>query len=379
MKVVFVATGDFGELGSIHMLTHRVTGVDFLSFVPTRLAQAAPEGSKVYESGAELLGRILGSEPDLVILFSGHLLATGGLMEVGEALGLIEGVRAEGIPLATGDPFLGLTPDGRFREDFDLSKIAPAAGSWWGKLRAGLGRRRVRAKTLAGYRLLAAPLRELPHLYPVAIPEDGLPEVPRAHSFYNPAIGHDVPHEDDHWWFVLGLLDARLQQSQWGDDRFAALLSSRILESLEQFEKRVSLVAPEEVIARLDVEVRQHPRFACDSRYSFESYRKGVITAGRAFFWNKVSQSILLRIMSGGVTHFFHEGHLAAILPRAKPLVEQFYYGGCSPGELPMDRSLAKEVIESNGKESLAIMNEVRRKARAGQPPAELFKILIEQ
>jgi hypothetical protein len=65
----------------------------------------------------------------------------------------------------------------------------------------------------------------------------------------------------------------------------------------------------------------------------YEQFRALLITAEYVFYWNVMSNSVLLRIVNGGSVFFMDTGHLARYMPVLVPLAMKSYYANA---QLPM-------------------------------------------
>ncbi len=58
----------------------------------------------------------------------------------------------------------------------------------------------------------------------------------------------------------------------------------------------------------------------------YEQFRALLITAEHVFYWNVMSNSVLVRIVNGGSVFFMDAGHLARYIPSLVSLAMQSYY-----------------------------------------------------
>ena len=370
-KIICVATNDFGELGSVYSFGHGIKEAELFLCIPPHLQKAAHPSATIYNDGENLYQYIRQIQADLVIFFSGYLLATGGLMPLKEALNLIRKLKNDHIRLATGDPFLGLPPSLNNPKDFDLTAFRIPTRNPLTAVRKRLAEAKIRKNSLQSYTALQEELANVPHLYPIPIEKEGWHGPSKFYCFCNLNLG-PIQRDESLWIFVISRLDSNFQISQKKEHA----ISRRLSEALEQFGKQVVLIAPKDVAASLNPQVTSHPKFQCHASLPHQEFTELISQAGKAFYWNAISQSILLRVYQGAETHFFDHGHLRSLLPQSWTFVNKYYYRGIPPDLLK--GPLSSEALENSADQCSASFEALLAKLRECPTPDEVIKKLLD-
>jgi hypothetical protein len=290
-RLLVLVSRDHGELTNALSFAG-AGGCDALLMLPPALyAQNAAElGTLVrgYDGLADILDAIEERRPDLVVLFSGYLLAINQLLPLPALAQLLQTLERRGIPVATSDPFMGLLTPGQ---------PSPFAAShplkdWLDGHFARVGR------------LLGA----LPHLY--SGPPQRFPGT-RKLAFFHP----QVPGAGPVWLFVLAGEDYAIQAGRLGADGFHRLVGERIRDAA-RCGARAVLIAPQACVDGVRSTGAPAIGLACCGRALFSDL---IVGAEQAFYWNMVSNSLLLRLAHALPIVFFDYGHLIGAAP---PLFE---------------------------------------------------------
>jgi hypothetical protein len=182
---------------------------------------------------------------------------------------------------------------------------------------------------------------DVTHLYPV--PTHGLSNEDniRRISFFNPHIitskgkpggSRDAtgPKEPS-WLFILGGSDLKCQLMLLSGSDNTASLVVRLLEQTRSQGRRPVLIAPppfiDNVSRRLSAGVGAELLPFC----SYAQFVSRLFDAEYAFYWNTLSNSILLRLSSGLPVFFFDQGHIARLLKPCYDAGVRCWYDGASP------------------------------------------------
>ena len=132
------------------------------------------------------------------------------------------------------------------------------------------------------------------------------------------------------WLFVISKTDYQLQCALHGRLVFDDMLLAKIQQTLEAKRQPVLLAPPE---ACQSLRGRVSGNVVLMPFCGYEQFRALLITAEHVFYWNVMSNSVLVRIANGGSVFFMDAGHLARYMPSLAPLAMQSYYANA---QLPM-------------------------------------------
>ena len=315
-RILAVVSSDFGELGTA-MYMFEATGISAQLLLPARLhqqnTQLAPHTVSVYGSAAQLLEKIRDYRPQLLLLMSG----VNGLLSMEELQLILQQARAMEISVATTDPMLGVP----------LSEETFHPLGWTKEM----CQRAAAMQTC---------LQEVHHLYMSPVPGSHF-----VHSFFNPGVVISKAQQlalradlqqgtlnlaSPHWLFVISNTDYQLQCALHGRLAFDDMLLEKMQQSLGANRQPV-LLAPTEACQSLRGRVSENAILLPFCGY--EQFRTLLITAEHVFYWNVMSNSVLVRIVNGGTVFFMDAGHLARYIPSLVPLAMQSYYANA---QLPM-------------------------------------------
>jgi len=320
LRILIVVSSDFGELGTA-MYMFEGTGISVHLLLPARLhqqnSQLAPHTVSAYGDAVQLLEKIRDYEPQLLLLMSGASLFFTGLLSMVDLQLVLQQARSMGIPVATTDPLLGgslsdenFHPLGWTKEMFER-----AAGMQTG-------------------------LRGVHHLYLSTMQCSQL-----VHSFFNSRVVISKEKKiakladlqqgplnlvSPHWLFVISSVDYQLQCALHGRLAIEDMLHEKMQQSLGANRQPV-LLAPTEACQSLRGRVSGNVVLMPFCGY--EQFRALLITAEHVFYWNVMSNSVLVRIANGGSVFFMDAGHLARSIPSLVPLAMKSYYANA---KLPM-------------------------------------------
>ena len=320
LRILIVVSSDFGELGTA-MYMFEGTGISVHLLLPTRLrqqnSQLAPHTVSAYGDAVQLLEKIRDYEPQLLLLMSGASLFFTGLLSMVDLQLVLQQARSMGIPVATTDPLLGETlSEEYFHPLFWTKEMFERAAA------------------------MQTCLRGVHHLYLSPMQCSQL-----VHSFFNSRVviskeQKTAMFEGLHhgqcklaslqWLFVISKTDYQLQCALHGRLAIDDMLLVKIQQTLEAKRQPV-LLAPLEACQSLRGRVPGNVVLMPFCGY--EQFRTLLITAEHVFYWNVMSNSVLVRIVNGGSVFFMDAGHLARYIPSLVPLAMQSYYASA---QLPM-------------------------------------------
>ncbi len=313
LRILIVVSSDFGELGTA-MYMFEGTGISAQLLLPARLhqqnSQLAPHKVLAYSGAAQLLEKIRDYQPQLLLLMSGASLFFTGLLSMVDLQLILQQARSMGIPVATTDPLLG--------ETLSEENFHP------------LGWTKEMFQRTAAMQIC---LRGVHHLYlsPMQCSQF-------THSFFNSrgvvSKGQKTAmfeglHQGQcklaslQWLFVISKTDYQLQCALHGRLAFDDMLFEKIQQSLGAKRQPVLLAPPE---ACQSLQGRVSGNVVLMPFCGYEQFRALLITAEHVFYWNVMSNSVLVRIVNGGSVFFMDAGHLARYIPSLVSLAMQSYY-----------------------------------------------------
>ena len=333
-RLLVVVSHDFGELGSARDFTRGLDAAFELHWLlPRHLFHLNPridDGEvSAYDGGAVLVERIDALRPAAVLFFSAYLLIADRVVGLRGLRRIVRETRRVGATLITSDPFLGLTRDFR-RDDLDVAQFPDnrAAAPW---LRFVMGQ-----WTAWRYRLMDRCLRPATVVAPFAARAADRP----AWRYFQPPEA--TVERGDAWVFVISAFDLRMQFAERGEPGFRDRLRAR-LQDAAATGRPVCLVAPPVLGASLAHGLPRGVSLA--PQLDLASYQALLASADRVFYWNKVSQSLYDRFVSGRAIHFFDRGHVARVLPRLYARAVQTYFDGHEPPLTDFDQPLAEAAL----------------------------------
>ena len=316
LRILAVVAPDFGELGNA-MYMFEGTGISVQLLLPARFhqqnPQLAPHKVCAYSGAAQLLEKIRDYQPRLLLLMSG----VNSLLSMVDLQLILQQARSMEIPVATSDALLGV----------QLSE----------KTFHPLGWTKEMCQRVAAMQTC---LQDAYHLYTSPVPSSLF-----VHSFFNPGVILSKAQQSallsglrhglldlasPHWLFVISNTDYQLQCALYGRLAFDDMLLEKMQQSLEAKRQPVMLAPPE---ACQSLRGRVSETVILMPFCGYEQFRALLITAEHVFYWNVMSNSLLVRIVNGGSVFFMDAGHLARYIPSLFPLAMQYYYANA---QLPM-------------------------------------------
>jgi hypothetical protein len=323
--LLFVVSNDFGELAISLGFVH---GYPFQTrlLLPDRLFEANRESLPApvarWTSVDDVLAAVASTDPDVVFLCSAYLYAFNGLVSVDDVERLIATLRESGRRVVTTDPFLGLLA----RPDASVFRPDHPRTAW---LMEHFGR-------------LATALRTVPHLYPVDVETADVESL----AFFNPHVvvdratvtawarertgWMDVDPPRPRWVFVLSAEDWARQGTRHGAAAFEALLVAKLDETARARRQPV-LIAPGAVLDRLRSRTALIEGIALVPFTSHRLFTTLVLDAEQVFYWNVLSNSIVLRIANHQPVLFFDTGHVVHAIPALGDRGLAVYWCGVPP------------------------------------------------
>ena len=316
LRILIVVSSNFGDLGAA-MYMFEGTGISAQLLLPARLhqqnSQLAPHKVSAYSGAAQLLEKIRDYQPQLLLLITG----LNSLLSMVDLQLILQQARSMGIPVAGTDPLLGETLSEENFHPLDWTK-----------------------ETFQRVAAMQICLRDVHRLYMSPVPASHF-----SHSFFNP--GAVIPKAQKnallvdlqqgplnlaspHWLFMISSVDYQLQCALYGRLVFDDMLLEKMQQSLGAKRQPVLLAPPE---ACQSLRGRVPGNVVLMPFCGYEQFRTLLITAEHVFYWNVMSNSVLVRIANGGSVFFMDAGHLARYMPSIVPLAMQSYYANA---QLPM-------------------------------------------
>jgi hypothetical protein len=357
-RVLALLSKDFGELANTLNLLAGVPVKARLLLTPGLLALnpvLAPHEVGRLGSCEAVIAELERFRPRLLLLMSGYLFGANHLFSNADLAAIVEAARRMGVRVATTDPFLG----------------------WWrgrGPQAQPLGTGNPALAAVAD--LLAA----AEHLYPAPVATG-----PRAHAWYNPEAGlsggaRHSPHEESKgitapfWLAVLSSWDFRLQCQLQG----RAVFESRLLglgAAAAAHGRRLLAVVPEmaaESLRALDTSGSDW-QTAC----AYDRFKACVLGAEHAFYWNRLSNSVLTRLANERSAFFFAEGHLAHVLPEVGARACEAYFAGAPTPLLVSDTVVRLDVLSELARRQHTDLAPARQALQALPSATDLFARLL--
>jgi hypothetical protein len=375
---------DYGELGlaMLFLRGQRVlqrTALALTDRLHADHSDIVPRATHAYSSVGDILELVATHRANIVLLFSGYLLANGQVLSH-ELLGeLVDGLRARGCTVVTTDPFLGLAS--RLRRGH-IGREVPYDPAGTEKVRARVAEGLVRASEI---------LEPAVHLYHRAPGTWLSQQRSRSVTFFNAPEARDAATSPKRrWLFVLGTEDVALQQrlirrresggpadDEAGPLEFAGVVA-RLLERTAGEGRMPMLIAPPKLLDALPAGLKA----SCDVRpfCAFPEFHRAVLESEYVFYWNVFSASMLTRLDLRLPTFFFDRGHMARIVVPLYELGLLLHFGGWKPDFLDQNAALDAEDLERRwnvrglGNSDLL---EVWRKASPS--PDELLEQLVNE
>ncbi len=296
MKVLFITSQDFGELG---LATFFARNQPFQSTfaVPAKKAAYFDEVVDImyaYSSVTELQRIIKNEAPDVISLNTGYLIVNGGLATMDEFQSFFEYLKELGCPVITTDPFVRVYdsyPECAFALD---------------------GRPLEALKTEITF--LSDYLKDLPHIY-------GFPcvsSLEKGFSFYNDRFCLSEkdrwkdPEQKDYWLFVLGEIDYSLLLAKHGEFLITEL-AKRLTEICQNEQNRVRCVFPKRLAELLREPLSSLKNLQILDFVTLKTFEALVSESHVVFYWNVFSNSIMLCYYYDIPFLCFDKGHLASL------------------------------------------------------------------
>jgi hypothetical protein len=344
VRVMIVVSHDYGKLAeTMYFLAGQRFRERTTIALPARLsdlnAEALGVDTRHYASLYDLMGIVTDTSPNVVLLFSGYLLVQQQLISEGGLDTFLNQLLDRGCAVATTDPLGGYLPTA-------LANLAAGVSA------ADLGYSDFEASVLRVFVRPYEQLKPFAHIYPY--PCDDVTS--RHHSifgYYNPRFsddrGNDAAAARSHealgsrigepfWLFSIGREDYDVQVGRLGPTAFVTLVAS-VLEAAARVGRTVVFVGPTALVQGLKEALPPSEAVRLFPYLPFVTFAALNAHAEYSFYWNVVSASALIRILSGLPTFHFSSGHLAWALPHTYKTVVKSFFGGSEPLMLDPGRS----------------------------------------
>jgi hypothetical protein len=340
-----------------------------------------PVSTHRYASLEDVMSLVEVWNPDLVFFVSAYGLLDAGFRPLPSLERFVGRLRERGCRLVTADPTMGMS-QGLTTSQVDL----PLSRLRW---RARFGQLWSFRRMFRSFSRIGRTFADVTHLYPV--PTRGLPndDNVRRISFFNPHIvapngqpsgSHDAAgRREPSWLFILGASDLKCQLMLLSGSDNTASLVVRLLEGTRREGRRPVLIAPppfvDNVSRRLSAEVEAELLPFC----SYAGFTSRLFDAEYAFYWNTLSNSILLRLSNGLPVFFFDQGHIARLLKPCYEAGVRCWYGGAIPRlRDARERLDARELADLVSTQRLE-MQAIREYWRRSPAPEEVIDGLLHE
>ena len=324
-RLLILVSRDYGELTNAVYFA-RACSPDAVLLLPEKL-DSPNRGTLgvrtiAYASGSEVAGVIEREQPDVVLLFSGYLLVINQLFDIPGLAQLLAGLAQRGIRVATSDSFLGLLTEGQ------PSPFNPRhPGKPWldGHFQRIARLMQPYAHIYTGPPALFPGARKLAFFNPDMVDQEAAAAARRARLAQCAELVAGRPI----WLFVLADEDHQIQLAKYGQQGFEHMLAARLADAAAAGAQAVLIAAPA-CIASLRARPAA-PAFAAWSACSHQQFGDLATEARHIFYWNMISNSILLRLANRLPLTFFDYGHLVNTVPALFQLACATYFGNSMP------------------------------------------------
>lgn len=370
-KLLLVVSEDFGELGNaLFFAAGNPPSLQVQLLLPVSCRGRLPEDNPIpvqfFDSRRAVEQAVTDFKPDAVLFFSGYLLAMTRCLSLLDMCLLTKRLQKRRIPMMTTDPF-----DGLLAQSHRLSLSALASG----------GELTLRSRMLAiilklHFFVLHRLLRKIPQLYPAR-------DRNRPWCYYNPGWQSILPvaaarsDPAEHWLFVLSEADLRIQAHTAGLDGFVKHLAKH-LGMVSRPGRRLTVIAPERLARPLGDLTRN---LACDCliRLPFPEFLHLLASADKVFYWNYFSFSVLFRMLLAKPTLFFHQGHMADIMPGLLDSGIALYYRGWYPPLQTLGEEMTDEALAACSEEFVLHAKQIHEEMSRSPTPQVLIERLLAQ
>lgn len=350
--------------------------------LPSRLyadhSTIVPGATHAYSSSSDILDLVAMHRANVVLLFSGYLLANGQVLSHELLAKLVDGLRARGCVVVTTDPFLGLASRVKGSHVGQDVPYDPA------------GTELVRLRLAEGLLRASDILQPAVHLYHRAPINWLSSQRSRSVTFFNPPDGGpEATSAKGRWLFVLGTEDCELQQrlirrgvaggparDEDGVREFAAVVA-RLLHLTAAAGRTPTLIGPRKLIDALPSGLPE-----CDLRpfCPLPEFHATVLESEYVFYWNIFSASMLTRLDLRLPAFFFDRGHMARIIVPLYELGSLLHLGGWEPAFLDQNGALEPEDLARRWKAHGLGNHEILEAWRKESPtPDELLEGLVNE
>ncbi|MGE0449031.1 MAG: hypothetical protein AB7Q29_05540 [Vicinamibacterales bacterium] len=357
-RLLFVLSGDYGELSSaLHLLHDQPLAKNALMLAPPHIASAnagaLPCRLHPYRTPRDVVSALEEWQPDIAMLFSGYLYGMSTMFEASVTTAgvaeLLQEVIRRAPRVVTSDPFHGLLFDPEM-----ASRLCERAESL-----------RVARDLLSG----------VAHFYPVRC--DGLAAgaKDRAVWAFNPALVRSTPAADPFWLFVLSSTDYLLRVAELGEAPFVDRVCQRLLDAAAAGRHPV-FIAPESCGAGVRARLGERDDVTILSSCPHGRFTELLLDAEYVFYWNMLSHSTVLRYGNSRPVFFFDQGHMCVFRPAYDTAVEN-YFLGWRPVFLDDRQPLRPSLLRIVDRFSSAERGAIGEHLRSGPTPVEMVAALL--
>ncbi len=386
-RLLFILSDDYGELCNLMYL---IKGQPFIEnsciLLHSRLFETnsdiLPGQTDQWQVLDDIITVIEAFNPDIVFLLTGYLFSGNDLLTFNEVEALVHLLCTRNCRVVTDDPFFGTTAS--ITEDMldPLYENSTLSADM-------INRKEIRMAQTYGASMLHRShdlLRNFIHLYTYPSSHLTLDQNNKTHSitFFNQHLieistSADWPIAPNklNWLFILSNAEYKLQTQLYGEASFIAFLARKIQETL-QVDRLPQIIAPAACLELLQQRVPNLERFLI-SFCNYSRFTSLLLESEYVFYWNILSNSLLLRHVNELPVFFFDKGHMARFI---RPLYEtavEHYYQGKPPVYLEWDQSLADpDLIKYVGVSNDSLQKLKVRLGEACSPQDVIQRILEE-
>lgn len=384
LRLLVVVTHDFGEMGlALDFLKEEAVARQSLLLLPSPLYEAnrraLPVSAAAYASLDEAGQTAERLQPAVILLLSGYLLVPNGLATHKALRRWSRAWRRQGIRILTSDPFLGLCAKMRPSDVApDLVWQRPGKRRLDGIL-AALAVPLLQRQASRQFRRTARLLAGIPTLSPVPLSRPPTSQSAPWQCFRPPnsipVPGHGEAPGPPSWVFILSALDYRYCLQEKGREAFIQLLRG-LAESAWREERLPVFILPPDGQSALKHMLPEGPPAQLHSNCRYGDFTSLLLRAEHAFYWNRVSYSILVRLRAGKAFHFFAQGHTARMFPSLHQCAMETYFPDTEVDLLDPASPLRKGDLETRAARLLGQMRPLLEALQAAPLPSALLQAL---
>lgn len=328
-KILFILCGDFGEL---LIADYFVDGqpLQALALCPDKIIATYDKTNletRGYRNIQDIIQCLNTFRPELVVLASGYLLTLHNLLSLSEIGHLIQHVRAQGVALATTDPWMRCWEE--YREQLPEAQRE-------NMLHHPFQQQQAKLEEL---------LQDIPHIYGVPFTTHRVPSV----AFFNPhafaGYQHNGHGKFNRWLFILSSIDfGSIMQREGG--RFVDHLTNRFADILQQPSSSIVFICPPACVDAIKSRLGNTSRVTLVPFCKFSEFQSHIFSCDIGVYWNYLSASIIYHLHKGSAMLFAGRGHMLTACPPLKHNVEKSVLNNVVPTVFDLSQPVSDRLLQ---------------------------------